>query len=105
MPIFAQKLRVDLWVFKSVWIKIRVAEAPKEGIVRVARGYTLTQKMFLVCNLRIICVDKSAQNFGLQAKLRLAIPWVSSASCSCDFNRPLRFIVWRIRPENLYSLS
>jgi hypothetical protein len=38
MPFFAQKLRVDLWVFKSVWIKIRVAEAPKEGIVRVARG-------------------------------------------------------------------
>jgi hypothetical protein len=57
MPIFAQKLRVDLWVFKSVWIKIRVAEAPKEGIVRVARGYTLTQKMYLACNLRIICVD------------------------------------------------
>ena len=57
MPKFAQKLRVDLWVFKSVWIKIRVAEAPKEGVVRVARGYTLTQKMYLVCNLRIICVN------------------------------------------------
>ena len=57
MPIFAQKLRVDLWVFKSVWIKIRVAEAPKEGVVRVARGDTLTQKMYLVYNLRIICVN------------------------------------------------
>lgn len=99
MPNFAQKSHVDLRAFKSVWIKISVAEAPKEGIVRVARGYTLTQKMFLVYNLRIICVNKK------RTKPRLAIPWASSASCSCDFNRPLRFIVWRIRPENLYSLS
>jgi hypothetical protein len=38
MPNFAKKSHVDLWEFKSVWIKIRVAEAPKEGIVRVARG-------------------------------------------------------------------
>ena len=64
MPFFAQKLRVDLWVFKSVWIKIRVAEAPKEGVVRVARGDTLTQKMFLVCNLRIICVNKKVRKTG-----------------------------------------
>ena len=82
MPIFAQKLRIDLRTFTCVWIKIRVAEAPKEGIVRVAQGYTLTQKMYLVCNLRIICVNKK------RAKPRLAIPWASSASCSCDLNRP-----------------
>lgn len=59
-------MRVDLRAFKSVWIKIRVAETPKEGVVRVARGDTLTQKMYLVCNLRIICVDKK------RAKPRLA---------------------------------
>ena len=57
MLIFAQKLRVDLRAFTCVLIKIRVAEAPKEGVVRVARGDTLTQKMYLVCNLRIICVN------------------------------------------------
>ncbi|WP_458450095.1 hypothetical protein [Fibrobacter sp.] len=38
MPNFAQKSHVDLRVFKSVWIKIRVAETPKERVVRVARG-------------------------------------------------------------------
>lgn len=64
MPNFAQKSHFDLRVFKSVWIKIRVAEAPKGRIVRVARGYTLTQKMFLVYNLRIICVNKKVRKTG-----------------------------------------
>ena len=44
--------------FSSVWKEVRVAEAPKEGVVRFARGYTLTQKMYLACNLRVICVNK-----------------------------------------------
>lgn len=59
MPNFAQKSHVNLRVFTCVWIEIRAAKAPKEGVVRVARGYTLTQKMYLVCNLRIICVNKT----------------------------------------------
>lgn len=57
MPNFAQKSHVDLRPFTCVWVKIRVAEAPKEGAVRVARGCTLTQKMYLDYNLRIICVN------------------------------------------------
>ena len=74
MPIFGQKLRVDLRAFKSVWIKIRVAEAPKEGAVRVARGYTLTQIMYLVYNLRIICVNKKCTKLRLASKTSACHP-------------------------------